>query len=81
MIHNRPSLQKLMMIKNINSHACSEHKGKACYVRNDGSHYQYMFLDLSIWAMLLVCLLSFSADSLSLNLDEAETSRYNHPPS
>ena len=60
-------------------HACSEHKGKACYVRNDGSHYQYTFLDLSLWAMLLVCSHSLLI-ALSLNPNEAETSRHDHPP-
>ncbi len=47
-------------------HACSEHKGKACYVRNDGSHYQYTFSDLSVWAMMLVCP-SLPTNNLLLN--------------
>jgi hypothetical protein len=59
-------------------HACSEHKGKVCFIHNDGSHYQYTFLDLSIWALLLVC--QFSLHSLvTLDLDEVEMWGYNHP--
>lgn len=44
-----------LMKKIEDAHKCAEHKGKTCYVQDDGSHYHYTNADLTVWATLMVC--------------------------